>query len=97
LRTADRESHEGGLVRRKLLNGVLGGLAALGALYAFGVIGLLTERLTGQPVVNCVIAFLGLGLAVSLGILVLRRLSRLTDPSLSPVNRDSATNTEQKR
>jgi hypothetical protein len=76
-------------VRRKLLNGVLSGLAALAALYAFGVIGLLAERLTGRSAVNTAVAFLGLALAVGLDVLVLRRLSR------SPVNHDTATRAEQ--
>jgi hypothetical protein len=81
-------------VRRKLLNGVLGALATLAALYVFGAIGLLTERLTGRSAVNEVVAFGGLALAVSLGVLVLHRLSRRTDSSIAPADPDSATNTE---
>ena len=60
---------------RKLRNGVVGGLASLAALYVFGAIGLLVERLTGRSAGNPVIAVMVLALAVSLGVLVLRRLS----------------------
>jgi hypothetical protein len=75
-------------VRRKLLNGVLGGLAALAALYAFGAIGLLVERLTGPSALDSALAIIGLPLAVSLGVLTLHRLSRPTDAFRSPINHD---------
>jgi hypothetical protein len=81
-------------VGRKLRNGVLGGLAALAALYAFGALGLLAERLTGRQALSPALAILGLAAAVGLGVLVLCRLSRLTGPSISPVNRDVAANAE---
>jgi hypothetical protein len=81
-------------VRRKLLNGVLGALATLAVLYAFGAIGLLTERLTGRPALSSAVAVIGLAVAISLGVLVLRRLSNRTGPSIAPADPDSATNAE---
>jgi hypothetical protein len=57
-----------------LLNGVLAALATLAALYAFGAIALLTESLTGRPVLDSAVALIGLVVAIGLGVLVLHRL-----------------------
>jgi hypothetical protein len=81
-------------VSRRLLNGVLAALVTLGALYAFGALGLLIEYLTGRPALNSAGALLGLAGAIGLGVLVLHRLSRRADSSISPANRDSATDAE---
>ena len=81
-------------MRRKLLNGVLSALATLAALYAFGAIGLLAERLTGRPALSSAVAILGLAVALSLGVLVLHRLSRRTGPAVAPADPDSASNAE---
>jgi LPXTG-motif cell wall-anchored protein len=73
--------HSWELIRAtKLQNGVIGGLASLAALYVFGAVGLLVERLTGRSAGNPVIAVMGLALAVSLGVLALRRLSSSNGP-----------------
>jgi hypothetical protein len=73
-------------VRRKLLNGVLSALVTLAALYAFGAIGLLAERLTGREVLSSALALFGLALALGLGVLVLCRLSRRTGSPIAPAD-----------
>jgi hypothetical protein len=50
--------------------------------------------LTRRPALTPVFAFIGLALALGIGVLVLHRLSRLPGPPRSPVNHDSPTGTE---
>ena len=76
-------------MRRKLLNGILGGLAALALLYAIGTIGLLAERQTGRGGMDPAFAYLGLVVAAGFGFFVLQRLSRPKDSPPPPTN-DSA-------
>ena len=61
---------------RQILRGVLGGLAALATLYALGAAGLFVEWLTRQSAFEGPFAFVGLLLALGIGVLVLHRLSR---------------------
>jgi hypothetical protein len=78
-------------MRRKLLNGVLGGAATVGVLYLFGVIGLLAERFAGLGAISTDLALLGLLVAVVVGLLVLQRVStrsqRVDDDSKSETRR----------
>jgi CHASE2 domain-containing sensor protein len=75
-------------VRRQLLNGVLGALATLAVLYAFGLVGLLVERMIDRPAMNVVVAMTALIVALCLGLLVLGRLSPRTP---APADPDAAT------
>lgn len=77
-------------MRRRVLNGVLGGLAALAALYAIGTIGLLVEHQTGRGGLSPTVAFLGLVIAAGFGFFVLQRLSRQKNSPSSPIANDSA-------
>jgi hypothetical protein len=77
-------------MRRKVLHGVLGALAALGTLYAFGAVGLLAERLTGREVLNPLLAFLVLALAFGVGVLVLHRQSPPANRPLPPAGQASS-------
>jgi hypothetical protein len=61
---------------RKLLRGVIAGLAAVATLYAFGAAGLLVRRVTGHDAVTGFIAWVGLVAAVGVGVAVLRYLSK---------------------
>jgi hypothetical protein len=79
---------------RKVRNGVLGALATLATLYAFGVVGLLTERLTGRPELSTAAAFVGLVLALGVGFLVLHHLSRPADRPSPPTDQDPADTAE---
>jgi hypothetical protein len=78
-------------VRRRLLNGVLGGLAAVAALYAIGTIGLLAERQMGRGGMNPAFAYLGLVVAAGFGFFVLQRLSRSKDSPTPPTKSGPAT------
>jgi hypothetical protein len=82
-------------VRRKLLNGILGGLAAVAALYAIGTIGLLAERQTGRGGMNPAVAYLGLVVAAGFGFFVLQRLSRPKTIPTPPVDNDSTQDRDQ--
>ena len=77
-------------MKRKLLNGILGGLAAVAALYAIGTIGLLAERQTGRGGMNPAVAYLGLVVAAGFGFFVLQRLSRPKKSPTPPAKIDSA-------
>jgi hypothetical protein len=76
-------------VRRKLFNGILGGLAAVAALYAIGTVGLLVERQTGRGGMNPAVAYLGLVVAAGFGFFVLQRLSRPKKSPTPPADNDS--------
>ena len=65
-------------MKRQLLNGVLGALATLAVIYAIGIVGILTERLTHHSVNNDIL-MVGVILALCAGVLVLHRRTRRTD------------------
>jgi hypothetical protein len=64
---------------RRLLRGVLAGLAALATMYLFGAAGLFFESVTGHPPVDGVIACAELLIALFIGVAVLKALGRSAD------------------